>query len=134
MGALRPRALSGCGGEALAGSKAAELGGASERFGTQCLVTGTFAVCGQKRPDWPGEQWRLETLRPRLRLNAPPPTTILKERAIRRQWSVKLERCLLVVFCTELVAEVSSCRGAPRLYATIHRRKRLLTAVRRHAA
>jgi hypothetical protein len=56
----------------------------------------------------------------------PPPTTMPRKSAIPGQRSVKLERRFLV-FCAELVAEVSSCRRAPRFYATIHRWERLLT-------
>ena len=37
------------------------------------------------------------------------------------------KRRLLRVLCAELVAEIVSCRRAPRLYVTIHHRERLLT-------
>ena len=45
----------------------------------------------------------------KFRSTPSPPTTMLKKGATRRQWSEKLDRRLLVVFCTELVAEVLSC-------------------------
>jgi hypothetical protein len=71
-----------------------------------------------------------------LKLKGSPPATMMKKRALCRGRSGELNRRLLVVFRTELVAEVSSIRRAPRLYVTINQQEWLLTerAVGRRAA